>query len=227
MSFFDVMLDVLYPAHCVSCAADGDWWCAECRAAVELVGRQPCPRCLTIERGHETHACSGSLPFHAVTTTGFYHSPPLRLMIAALKYDGLTAAASSVDAYLSKMIHHLPFNADSVLIPMPLSEARLRERGFNQAEWVAERLSRVTGLPVERHPILIRRKGTPQADLTHDDRLRSANVRGQFRAIRRFDRPILLVDDVVTTGSTAAEAARALLAAGTPSVSLFTLAIGK
>lgn len=156
-------------------------------------------------------------------------------MIAALKYDGVTAAGSSVEEYLQDALAQrsmpLPWagEADLVIVPMPLADARERERGFNQAVWMAERLTTVTSpsSPIAAN-LVVRRKGKyAQADLEHDVALRHANVTGQFQMVARIDHPILLVDDVVTTGSTAAEVARALIAAGAPRIYLFTVAVGK
>lgn len=202
---------------------------------MERVQQDPCARCLSIEVGHDAAICQGVLPFTGVATVGFYHSPPLRRLIAALKYQGITAAALSVEAVLVHAValrpHVLPWAAeeDLFIIPMPLSDKRARERGFNQAEWVAERLRIATTSSVSiATDVVIRQKGNmAQADLEHDPLLRSANVRGQFQAVGQINRPVLLVDDVVTTGSTASEVARALLAVGSPRIYLFTLAVGK
>lgn len=229
---FDLILDLFYPPRCLSCHQPNDWWCANCRAGVERVPMDPCPRCLTIDPTHDIAACSGILPFSHVRVTGFYHAPALRRLIAGIKYDGVTAGSSSLEAYLRDVATHgreMPWNGLSLHIqPMPLSDKRQRERGFNQATWIAERMKTAWGLQGDISNLLMRNRGAAaQADLEHDPALRLANVRGQFRAVRHIDCPVLLVDDVVTTGSTAAEAARALFAAGAPQVFLATLAVGK
>jgi len=230
-SFFSSLLNLLYPPICVSCGTHGDWWCEECRNAVERTTQHPCASCLSLEA---VHSCSRSLPFAGVVATGFYHSPPLRKLIADLKYQGVTAGASSVETYLetyqSSRATPLPWSRESTLLiqPMPLEPSRERERGFNQATWVAERMNKAWQMPGTFVNLLARRKGlSAQAELEHEVVLRRANVNGQFIAIKHNDQPVLLVDDVVTTGSTAAEAARVLLATGTPRVYLAALAIGK
>lgn len=222
MSFF---LDLLYPARCVACGRGGAWWCASCRAAVERVPCDPCAHCVSVTPGHDADSCSGTLPFAGVAATGFYHSAPLRLMIAALKYDGVTAAAPDVESYVRGIHRPFPWEGeqDLLIVPMPLAPGRERERGFNQAAWIAELLGRASAPDV----LLRRKSAMPQADVEHDPGLRAANVRETFQAVGRITRPVLLVDDVVTTGATAAEAARVLLAAGAPRVYLFALAVGK
>lgn len=113
--------------------------------------------------------------------------------------------------------------APDLVVPAPLSDARLRERGFNQSWEIARRLGR----PAEAR-LLLRIRDTPhQVDLPLDRR--AANVRGAFalEPLRRGEiegRRVALVDDVLTTGATAAEMSRTLLAAGAQAVHLWVLA---
>jgi competence protein ComFC len=173
------------------------------------------------------------LPFHGVISTGFYHSLPLRRLVAELKYQGVTAVASEVNAYLDDVrlrredIFPWTNEASVVIQPMPLSQARERDRGFNQAAWIAERM-RDAWVPEARimNALVRSRSHTPQAKI-HDFALRKVNVAGEFIAVSRVKDPVILVDDVVTTGSTAAEAARVLLQSGAPRIYLATMAVGK
>lgn len=228
------ILDVLYPARCVACRRAGDWWCLECRKAVEAPGCDPCPRCLSLDATHDVWSCSGALPFYGVVSTGYYHSQPLRRLVAELKYQGVTDAGAALDEYLRSVatarLAPFPWADESTLViqPMPLAPVRERERGFNQAEWIAERMRSAWAANAEVIRVLMRRpSGFAQADLAHHTGLRQANVNRSFAAAARLGRPVVLVDDVVTTGATAAEAARVLMAAGAPRVYLATLAVGK
>ncbi|HWQ99419.1 MAG TPA: hypothetical protein VN397_01065 [Candidatus Methylomirabilis sp.] len=224
------VLDVIYPPKCVSCRTPGDWWCAACRASVERMGRHPCPHCLSTDLCHSSAGCTGTLPFLGVVSTGYYHSRPLRRLVAEIKFQGVTAAASSLEAYLASFTCPFPWSCEPRLQiqPMPLSASRERDRGFNQAAWIADRMRAAWKIRGSVADVLVRRpRSVTQAELDHEGGLRAANVRGAFAATRRLTGAILLVDDVVTTGSTAAEAARALLAAGAQRVYLATLAVGK
>ena len=109
-----------------------------------------------------------------------------------------------------------------LVAPIPLHRSRLRERGFDQAALLARAAARRFGLPCA--DLLVRTRPT-KAQVGLDRTRREANVRGAFRA--RVAAPgarVCLVDDVLTTGATAADAARALLAAGAAHVEVRTLA---
>ena len=221
------VLDTLYPPRCVACRRSGDWWCASCRDAVERLTNRPCSRCLATDL---RHVCNGTLPFAGVVSTGFYHSRPLRRLIAELKFQGMTAVGADLESYLRDWSASFPWAGETQLAiqPMPLAPGRERHRGFNQAAWIAERMRVAWNIPGNRSALLARRPSTfAQADLNHDGKLRKANISGTFVATRAVACPVLLVDDVVTTGSTAGEAAQILMQAGVPRVYLATLAVGK
>jgi len=161
---------------------------------------------------------------------GFYHSRPLRRLIAELKFGGVTSLNLEVERFLldraASFGWEFPWqDAPMQIQPIPLSSSRIRERGFNQSHTIALRM-REAWLPhAEIMDVLERLPGAP-AQATIDHELRASNIKGAFVARRRIEGSILLVDDVVTTGSTAAEGARCLLGAGADQVYLATLAIG-
>ena len=188
--------------------------------------------------------CIPSLPFKTVNAYGYYHDPKLRSVITALKFNGATALLEDLSRFLSSRQIELP-TVDAV-VPMPLSEKRLRERGFNQAELIVGIVasSQSSHVPTSQKqpknpstlPWDVRRATCdvlfrvshrdPQSTLEHDVNARRANVVGAFACRGTVPPRVLLVDDVVTTGATAGEAAGALLAAGAQEVHLLTLAIG-
>jgi len=177
--------------------------------------------------------CSGELPFAGVVALGYYHSQPLRAMIADLKYRGVTASSPDVESFiqfaLSRRSLPLPWDQESqmVFVPMQLSASRMRERGFNQAEWFTRRVMAVLDPHAPMEDALVREdRPIAQASLEDID-ARRANVRGAFTVLQTITSSVILVDDVITTGFTAAEAAQALLQAGAPRVYVLTMAIGK
>ena len=128
---------------------------------------------------------------------------------------------------LVEAFHRLPNAAQiSMMIPVPLHRERLRERGFNQAEIMAEALSKA--LPLRTQNIcVIREKATERHRAGMDFKKRQQIIKGAFtvRAPKLiYAKNILLLDDVMTSGSTANELAEALLDSGAASVSLLTVA---
>jgi ComF family protein len=145
--------------------------------------------------------------------------------VRGLKFRRNTAAGVFM---AERMARHLattdpPALSEHVLVPIPVHRVRRRKRGFDQGVWLAERLSERLGLPVYPRALRRVRPTLPQGDPRTVSRRR--NVEGAFE-VRRWAPPpgrrILLVDDVTTSGETAAECSRVLARAGARSVSLVT-----
>ncbi|MBD3251654.1 hypothetical protein GF380_04360 [Candidatus Uhrbacteria bacterium] len=226
-------LDLFYPASCVNCGAGGSWWCNRCRSRVELVTQDPCPRCMGFHPQQASAHCHGTFQFCGIATTGYYHSKPLRKLITEVKYNGVTATGQDLERYLSYVLNtrtrSFPWAQESSLFiqPMPLAPERERERGFNQAAWIADRFKRTWLQDIPMLDVLVRHGSVTAQATLQDKLLRTSNVQGDFIALTPVRGSMILVDDVVTTGSTASEAARALIRAGAYNVYLLTLAIGK
>jgi ComF family protein len=146
-------------------------------------------------------------------------------MILDLKYEAALANARVLGTLLGESIarQQLQANVD-VIVPMPLHLERLVERGFNQSHEIARFVARQLGLACA--PGLLRRARAtrPQVGLARVDRI--ANLRGAFCAGTTgiAGRRIALLDDVVTTGSTVAEAARVLVEAGAAALDVWAVA---
>ncbi len=148
----------------------------------------------------------------------------------ALKYEGWPELADFMGRAMAAAVA-APFEGDigwaaSVVVPMPTTGERLRRRGYNQAELLARRVADLRGLPLigalERHG-----SGRSQTGLSPSERVE--NVRGVFRPAPEAGAGVrcahlMLVDDVLTTGATAAEAASVLARMGSASVRLVTYA---
>lgn len=144
-----------------------------------------------------------------------------RVAAHALKYGGLSRIATDLAAVMTRFLP--PPDRTARLIPVPLGPLRLRRRGYNQSLSLARALGREWGLPVLAQLLARKRDTTTQTALTPSARL--ANVAGAFEAqkgILREAVPLVLVDDVFTTGATLAEAARSLEGAGFPNISAVT-----
>jgi ComF family protein len=139
--------------------------------------------------------------------------------VHALKYEGWWRAAEGM---APAMIRLEPLVTGSVLVPIPLGAARRRERGYNQSSELARQLGTRLRLTV-REELLQRTRDTKrQTGLAPD--ARRSNLDGAFAAPIEVSGPVVLVDDVFTTGATLVSAAQALLAAGATTVSAVTFA---
>lgn len=135
-------------------------------------------------------------------------------VVHALKYGRWTALAEPMAASMLPAARRLSEGLPAVLVPVPLAPSRTRERGFNQAALLAEHLAEAGGNPV-RELLTRREHGVAQARLGREER--QTNVAGAFVAEARprgREQVALLVDDVVTTGATAAACRAALRATG-------------
>lgn len=207
-----------------------------------------CPACLKAIRpiqGETCGICSENLPANSPTTDcqacseeapnftqavayGSYDGE-LRDLIHLLKYDGVLPAAGVLGTMLSQALAKLPADLQSaVVVPVPLHSSKRRQRGFNQAELIANaalKKMRSSGFELAADVLERRRKTASQIGLTRPQR--NQNIRGAFHVAHLIPisgRPVLLVDDVMTTGTTASECARVLLKAGAPKVYVATVA---
>lgn len=195
-----------------------------CRICVGGIRRNPAPACRVCggPRGaggagadDRCPACRGSRRRYDRLIVPWTFEAPLSAVLHALKFRQLDALGGELARELLAWIPPLP--ALDLVVPVPLHWRRRLRRGYNQAESIARPLARAAGLPFARG--LARSRATPP-QTTLDRRRRTANLRGAFRHARplgaggRPPRRVLLVDDVVTTGSTLDAAAAALRAAG-------------
>lgn len=166
--------------------------------------------------GQVHDSCAGrDTALRGILVAAEYEQPSIRNLIWYLKYNSVRDIAYPLsllltDFFISRELQD--YFAGGAVIPVPLHPKRLRLRGFNQAELLAERLAANLGL--QYLPILQRRKNTPrQIELPREERF--GNVAGSFSAIPTpslGERKILLIDDVATTGATLNECAKVLRA---------------
>lgn len=164
-------------------------------------------------------------PYQRAVAYGTYDGT-LRELLHLLKYESVKPAARFLAGLLASETRQLGLK-EATVVPVPLHRQRSRERGFNQAEMIAAVAVRKLGRGFElQSSVLARRRPTvSQTGLTRHQR--RANLRGAFEVKhteRIADRDVLLVDDVMTTGTTASECARVLLRAGARQVFVATVA---
>ena len=211
--------DLALPPTCAGCGAEGQLFCNACRPSLESRLERP---------GGLAIGLVADIPRPLLQLE--WCSPfvgPVRKALHALKYAGERRLAEPLGAALATRWRHAGAGGD-VMVPVPIHADRARERGYDQAVLLAAIAARDLGLPLAA--ILERHRPTErQFDL--DRRARSGNVVGAFRlvsgtpgALPLDGRWAVLVDDVVTTGSTLVACASVLMAAGAIGVSALTVA---
>jgi len=233
--FLEKLAHFFLPPQCYCC---GDFLeegqrgiCLDCLSGVHWIEPPFCTVCgipfLSAET--ENHPCGGCLReekyFTAARALGYYEGS-LQEVIHRWKYEEKTHLTSLMGQWMVEGLNrYWGASCFSLLIPVPLHVQRLRERGFNQALLLAKELSHWTGIPYEKRALQKKKPTSPLVSLSGRERERE--VKGVFFAAEKEKlegKAILLVDDVYTTGATANECSKVLLAAGAKSVDVLTLA---
>ncbi len=222
------VLDFALPPRCPGCGTitvEVDLFCQGCWSAVEFMGGgcRSCGLPLEATEAETCGACLASPPALDRIRSAVAYGDTARGLVLRLKYGRKTALARTMAHYMRRPLGELSANA--MLAPIPLHPRRLWSRGFNQAALIAFALGRAGGH--EADPLLLRRtKHTPRLKgMSVSERQRT--VQGAFKLRDGRDvrgRNIILVDDVYTSGSTAAACARLLKRSGAASVELLTWA---
>ena len=233
----DSLVALLFPDSCRICQRPVESFstvpiCEDCFGSIRPYEGLECDRCGLFLQGsaplHGTSLCGlcrrGTFSFEQARSFASYEGA-LRDLIQRFKYDGFRPLARPLGKCLAEAVGRLGEDGWDLVVPVPLHSRRQRERGFNQAELLAARLSRLCGIPLGTKDCVRVRETRPQTGLRAAERRK--NVAGAFhvpnpRRIR--SRRVLLVDDVLTTGATADACARALLLAGAKAVWVATLA---
>jgi ComF family protein len=225
---FRSVLDFALPPRCGGCGAiveEIDSFCSDCWRKLEFL-QGGCAHCGLPLEGTEAETCGACLakpPRLDRIRAAVGYDDISRSIALRLKYGRKTALARTMSRYMRPLIGDMTSNG--ILVPVPLHRRRLWSRGFNQSALVARELSRRTGLPVAVDALRRIRSTPPLKGMGMRQRRRT--VAGAFRANGAADlrgRTIILIDDVLTTGSTANACARVLKRAGAERVDLISWA---
>ena len=201
--------ELLFGGSCYLCrGAAADLLCAACDADLPRLAGPRCPRCaLDSPRGEVCGRCLSEAPHYDATVAVLAYEFPADALVHALKFRGELALGAFLGKEMARRVSAVEID---FVVPVPLSAARLRTRGYNHAAEVARHL-----LPGKLDLALCERSRDtpPQIDLPFAERRR--NVRGAFRCTRALaGASVAVVDDVMTTGATLNELARTLKGAG-------------
>lgn len=199
--------------------------CQQCESKLEFVTGKRCDKCSRISGETLCHDCKwwehhtnnhDPLTFNYSI---FHYNDQMQALISRWKYRGDYCLGYAFKDYYQNVFKRsfafLP--KEAIAVPIPLSSKRFSERGFNQAQLLA------TFLPIKAMEVLTRIHGEKQSKKTRQERLSAINP---FYLKETVNKPVILVDDIYTTGSTLRHAAKVLKEQGCPNVYAFTLVRG-
>jgi ComF family protein len=220
---------LLWPAACLLCGRSGAGdidLCSDC--VVDLPRNDPaCVVCAEpLPSSAAARACGECLrdpPPFVGSFVPYRYACPLDHLVRGLKFRSDLACGRVLGELFSRCVLERGAPLPEVIVPVPLAPRRYRERGYDQAGELALAIRHCTGVAVKTDVVIRQRETAEQAGL--DRRARRKNVRGAFRAVAPLRaRSVAILDDVVTTGSTARELAAVLLQAGAEHVEVWAIA---
>ena len=222
-------LDFALPPRCAGCGIivdDVHSFCPDCWKQVEFLGESGCEVCgipLGPTDAEICAACLAKPPRIARTRAAVAYDDLSRNLAIRLKYGRKVGIAKTMARYMIPLVKQ--DGGDRVIVSVPLHRSRLWWRGFNQSALVARELSRILGIPADPFALRRIRRTPPLKGMSAIQRRKT--VAGAFRIRDKCavaGRTVILVDDVLTTGSTAEACARALKRAGAVRVELVSWA---
>ena len=232
------ILDTLFPISCLSCGRGDDWLCNECLKNIELLSFQKCPICEKVitENGQTCPPCKPKSHLDTLLVATNYKDSSISKIIHLYKYRFIEDLSFPLGKILSKAFLQSNLPIPDFIIPIPLHPRRMRWRGFNQSQKLAECISEnmAPGLKITIcNDVLQRARFTsPQMRIKNYNQ-RLENLRNAFiineneQALPQnvlHNKTVLLLDDVATTGATLFECAKTLKRYGVKKVSAIVVA---
>ncbi len=230
-NFKTFLLELLFPSFCLGCKKEGVLLCQDCKSTLEISEYNYClcsKNPLRLPAGSRRGKC-GSCQDKKLS--GLYSALPYKeklltkKLIYQFKYEPhIKSLATPLAEVLLEHLLLVGANAEiiwqnSVLIPVPLDQKKIKNRGYNQSEELAKGLSKTLKIPLISNNLIKIKTTLPQVELSKDERER--NLQGAFavKTPAEFaDKKVFLVDDVYTTGSTMEECATVLRTGGAKQV---------
>ncbi len=226
-SIKNLIIDGLFPIRCLGCGTYDHWICNKCHTTLPILTEQHCPIC----KKHITHngeTCFECLQkntsIDGVFIASHYSDTLLKKAIHYYKYRFVKDLSEPLALLLAQSLQNSNLPAPDIIIPVPLHKRRLRWRGFNQAEELAYALD--LQIPIITD-ILIRMRYTKPQARTKNKNNRKNNLSNAFHISHTEtikQKNILLIDDIITTGTTLEECASVLKKSGAKNVYCLVLA---
>jgi len=220
------ILDWFFPPTCAGCGKWGYKYCPECLEKTKLISRPICQLCGIPLADQSVIICqscrTSEVAFSGLRSWALFQDP-LQSAIHQLKYRRDIGLAAELSSHLLKLLKRIAWPID-LITAIPLDTARWKERGYNQAALLAKPVAWAMGVRFNPGAVVKSKQTKPQVGLSRRERI--DNVSGAFRAQEADveNKSILLVDDVITTGSTMNACSLALMQSGARSVYGISLA---
>lgn len=234
MKFWKKLLDLLYPRRCPVChdivQPGRKMICDNCAKKLPFVQGKVCERCgKPVEETVALCFDCQKLEHHFDRGLGvFLYDDIMRKSMHFFKYQGrIEYAEFYARAAWLRSRKVLNCWKPEVIVPIPVHKARYRERGYNQAEVIAEKLSALTGIPVETGYMIRKENTKAQKDLTPEERRENLQSAFALGKVKVHHNRILLLDDIYTTGSTMDAVSKLLKQGGAKEIYALSICIGK
>jgi len=218
----DFLLDLLFPVFCQNCHKEGEYLCAKCQEKIILNKKSHCPECKKAnEFGNYCRSCQENFYLKGVWISASYHDQLLKKLIKKYKYSlikELTTPLSQVmidflSDFLtdesSKKLKILDFR-HTVIIPVPLHKRRIAWRGFNQSEELASLVAQKFSIEHNNHQLIRSKNTSSQTRFDRQTRIKNIGNAFAWNGPKLEKKYVILIDDVITTGTTLNECAKIL-----------------
>lgn len=233
--FFQKVIDILLPPRCLKCGkilGDANGLCPECFNEITFIGKPYCHCCgipLPNQIGHGQMLCGNCLsiskPLFRMCRSAVYYDEFSKPLILNFKFHDHTENAPFLARWMWMGGKDIFAAGIDVILPIPLHYTRMVKRRYNQSALLAKELSKFCMIPTDFEAVVRHRRTKPQVEFSGHERVK--NVKDAFSVkypARVKDKHVLLIDDVMTTGSTLRECAQVILKAGAASVDTLTVA---
>ena len=211
------LLDLFFPKSCVGCQEEGSWLCQQCQREILLVKTQVCPDCGRISpAGKYCRLHQKQQGLSGIIVAAYFQEGPIKEAIDNFKYNHIRELEDFLGAILAKALReNLDLGQDFIVTALPLNFFEISQRGYNQLEILAKNVANKLKLPkkfkiikkINQKNLLIKSGGKKDKE----------NFKKTYKIIDKNavkNRTVILVDDVITTGTTLNEGAKVLRAAG-------------
>lgn len=226
------ILRLLYPTTCVFCgtiASEGV--CETCRKEVCLIGEPRCKRCgkpVRYEEQEFCYDCQSIEHFYEQGRSLWLHKMPVSQSVYQFKYKNRRVFAEYYAAQMAEQFSDLIRQWEvETIIPVPIHKSRRKKRGYNQAEVLAEELSRRIQIPVEAFAVRRVQKTDPLKTMNPQERRKALSRAFAVSDAWKKKERVLLIDDIYTTGSTIDQITRILKKKGVQKVYFLTISVGQ